>query len=148
MSLPLTRKLASKTHPPLKLGQQCTLKINAKGVEYLTEAEIGTPGVMKCINETGAPANISIGFYNEAGTKAEPVFVWKHIDKESNLSVHPTSKLQIYAVSDYQATEMITGKINSDIIWERDLHDLAPSTEWNLCYEKNTKKYTIEEVSM
>ncbi|PPQ75299.1 hypothetical protein CVT25_001997 [Psilocybe cyanescens] len=43
-----------------KLGEQCTLKVNEKGVSFLTEAEVGTPGIMKCINDTEAPAKIGL----------------------------------------------------------------------------------------
>ncbi|PPQ92099.1 hypothetical protein CVT25_008296 [Psilocybe cyanescens] len=96
-------RVAASNAQRCQTGKKVTLKNNLNGNgQYFTPAVAGTPGVMQALNGTESPANMGIGFFNDAGTKMEPALVWNNVAKNSTLSVKLTPKLKIYAVSDFK----------------------------------------------
>ncbi|PPQ74815.1 hypothetical protein CVT25_013689 [Psilocybe cyanescens] len=73
-------RVAASNAQSCQTGQKVTLKTNLNGNgQYFTPAVDGTPGVMQALNGTERPANMGIGFLNQAGTKMEPALVWNNI---------------------------------------------------------------------
>ena len=45
--------------------------------------------------------------------------------------------------SDYQETEVISGEIQTGMIWERDLAQLEDTTNWRLTYDGGSGQYNL-----
>ena len=54
---------------------------------------------------------------------------------------HPI--LRAYMTSDYQETEVISGEIQTGMIWERDLAQLEDTTNWRLTYDGGSGQYNL-----
>ncbi|PPQ92006.1 hypothetical protein CVT25_004854 [Psilocybe cyanescens] len=127
-------------------GQTCTLMTKEdQSSNYLTEAVAGDPGALQCVNKAARPAEIGVGFFNKAGNKIEPTLMWKDIAVGSTLAAQLTPKLKIYAVSDYKATELIRGNIQSPLLFEENLIALPSFSEWTVSIDLATKQVVISK---
>ncbi|PPQ84787.1 hypothetical protein CVT25_007419 [Psilocybe cyanescens] len=73
-------RVAASNAQSCQTGQKVTLKTNSNGNgQYFTPAFAGSPGVMRALNGTERPADMGIGFFNQAGTKIEPALVWNNV---------------------------------------------------------------------
>uniref|UniRef100_A0A8H8CF17 Uncharacterized protein n=1 Tax=Psilocybe cubensis TaxID=181762 RepID=A0A8H8CF17_PSICU len=143
---------APQLHQTLSLvrhtGQRCTLAPNSNGqMNHITDAKTGTAGVMQCTNVTPQPANIGIGFFNKAGNKMEPAILWQNVAKNATLSVQLTPRLKIYATTDYKTSQLITGDVESPLLFYQNLIGLAAHTEWNVIVDEGTGEIKIVPVS-
>ncbi|KAH9475591.1 hypothetical protein JR316_0012708 [Psilocybe cubensis] len=138
------RVFASNSQP-CETGQRCTLRINDNGNGNSITAPVpGVGGSMQCLNTTGRPASIGMGFFNTTGTKMEPALLWDNVANNSILSIQLTPRLKIYAVRDYKATELIRGDIESPLLFERNLIALPASTTWKVFIDEGTGEIKIE----
>ncbi|PPQ93932.1 hypothetical protein CVT25_010785 [Psilocybe cyanescens] len=139
-------RVAASNAQRCQTGEKVTLKNNLNGNgQYFTPAVAGTPGVMQALNGTERPADMGIGFFNDAGTKMEPALVWNNVAKNSTLSVQLTPKLKIYAVSDYKVTELIKGDIQSPLLFEKNLISLSSFTELTVSIHPVTGEVKITQ---
>ncbi|KAH9475688.1 hypothetical protein JR316_0011247 [Psilocybe cubensis] len=124
-------------------GQLCALMTNEKGNNYLTKAAVGSKGVVQCKIQTSTPAEIAFGLFNQDKTTVSPVFKWTGLGIGSTLAVRLTPILRIYAVSDYQASEIIKGDLHSEVKFEKDLMTLSHETTWNIIRDPVSKEIKI-----
>jgi hypothetical protein len=118
-------------------GQRVTLKDN-DGDHELSEAAVGVPKYLECLNKVPAAADIGIGFTDKKGENLDPALVWTKVAVGATLKAKFTPVLKIYATADYQETQMIRGEIEYPVIWQGDLQELAPSSIFRVTYDSGT----------
>ncbi|KAH9475605.1 hypothetical protein JR316_0012722 [Psilocybe cubensis] len=124
-------------------GQLCVMNTNDAGDNYLNPAVNGDPGVILCDFQTNRPADVAFGFFNKTGNKIEPVLKWDGVGVGSTLAVQLTPKLKIYAISDYQETELVRGEIRSPLLFEENLIALPNFSEWIVSINPASKAVEI-----
>jgi len=122
---------------PCALGQKTQLNpdhgfaVPVKGVEDF----------LSCTNKSSTPASIGIGFYD--GDEITPDIIWTKIAVNNTLKAFLSAKMLIYATSDYKQSEMITGDIESPLLWSHDLKSLASVTKLTVAVDPDTGEVSV-----
>ncbi|KAH9475690.1 hypothetical protein JR316_0011249 [Psilocybe cubensis] len=128
---------------PCETGQICTLKTDNDGDNYLEQATAGAEGIIQCKVESSFPATVAFGIFNQKKTALEPLFTWKDIPKGDRLSIKVTPVLKIYAVSNYQETEVVKSDVFSDSLFKENILTLPSLSRWTVSVDNNTKAIKI-----
>ncbi|CAG7849727.1 SubName: Full=Uncharacterized protein {ECO:0000313/EMBL:CCA71574.1} [Serendipita indica DSM 11827] len=101
------------------------------------------PGFVVATNSTGKIQDIAIGLQPNPKKDPEAILYFPKIGNTSQVvcKYHPI--LRAYMTSDYQETEVISGEIQTGMIWERDLAQLEDTTNWRLTYNGSTGQYSL-----
>ncbi|KAH9475600.1 hypothetical protein JR316_0012717 [Psilocybe cubensis] len=135
--------ICAGTARPCEMGQLCTVMTDNDGDNYLEQATTGAKGIIQCKVDSSLPATVAFGIFNTEKTAFEPLFTWRDIPKGDKLSIKVTPVLKIYAVSNYQETEVVRSDVVSNLLFREDILNLPAVSRWTVSVDSNTKSIQI-----
>ncbi|KAG1772539.1 hypothetical protein EV702DRAFT_1201396 [Suillus placidus] len=136
------------------VGAAAAVNVNVSQQTNLTQASSvfrfsapvdGTAGYLKATNDTGTNQGLAIGFQAVNESFPTPMLYFNEVRDESYVTAQFTPRLHAYVTSDYKETQILTGEIQSPLLWNEDLAALAETTTWNLTWDGNTGYYKITQ---
>ncbi|KAG1849840.1 hypothetical protein C8R48DRAFT_676942 [Suillus tomentosus] len=129
-----------------------SININNGEKTILTEANdfyhFSTPqgaasGILQAQNHTGTTQEMAVGFVNKGDFTPTPVLFFSDVGDGSNVTAKFTPVLRAYITSDYEATSILRGPVDTPAILSQDLTGLPQNTIWNLSHDATTGRYTL-----
>ncbi|KAG1784798.1 uncharacterized protein HD556DRAFT_1425811 [Suillus plorans] len=120
-----------------------TILTEANDVYHFSTPQAGTSGILQAQNHTGTTQEMAVGFVNKGDFMPTPVLFFSDVADGSHVTAKFTPVLRAYITSDYEATSILRGPVETQAILSQDLTGLAQNTTWNLSHDASTGRYTL-----
>ncbi|KIK98569.1 hypothetical protein PAXRUDRAFT_133930 [Paxillus rubicundulus Ve08.2h10] len=136
----------ASTYKSVNLGDETKLTKDTKGVYHFSNVTPGDAGFLEAVNGCPLVEDIAIGF-SKPGSDEDPtcVLYFGSVGHNGFVKAQFTPHLRAYITDQYQETQIIRGEVDTPMIWQRDLGQLAQSTTWFLTYNGATGEFAITD---
>ncbi|KAG1829841.1 hypothetical protein EV424DRAFT_1343995 [Suillus variegatus] len=112
-----------------------TILTEANDVYHFSTPRASASGILQAQNNTGTNQEMAVGFVNKGDFTPTPVLFFSDVEDGSNVTAKFTPVLRAYITSDYQATSLLRGRVDTPAILSYDLTGLAQNTTFNLSHD-------------
>ncbi|CAG7849734.1 SubName: Full=Uncharacterized protein {ECO:0000313/EMBL:CCA74886.1} [Serendipita indica DSM 11827] len=137
-------RIDPSTYEAVNVGDAVSYDLDGDGQLVINEADdLKRPDFITARNNTRKIQDIAIGLQPKPRKDPEPILYFPKVGNTTMVVAKYHPILRAYMTSDYQESEVISGEIQTGLMWERDLSQLPDTSSWILTYDDDSGMYNL-----